>query len=134
MNMACIVKSRRPNGVVYVYRSVSVWDPQKKMSIPKRKLIGRIDPSSDEVVPTGKRGKRISDTAQTSSEKPILKLDKLNEEISAIEEAIAGQQKQYQDVIKQIRESLVKMQTLKIDMKRSEANLDALIRAVQPLV
>ena len=132
--MACIVKSRRPNGVVYAYRSVSVWDPQKKMSIPKRQLIGRIDPSSGEIVPTGKRGKRISDTAQASSEEPVPKLDKLNEEISAIEEAIAGQQKQYQDVIEQIRESLVKMQTLKIDMKRSEAALDALIRAVQPLV
>lgn len=136
--MSCIVKSRSPNGVVYVYRSTSVWNAEKKMSVPKRQLIGKIDPATGEVVPTGKRGRPRKDAIQAEelggSERPVLKLDKINDEISAIEEAIAGQQRQYQGVIAKVREDLVKMQTLQVEMRKSEATLNALIKAIQPLV
>ena len=46
----------RKNGVTYVYRAVSHWDKEKKMSRQKKKLIGKLDADGN-VVPTGKRGR-----------------------------------------------------------------------------
>ena len=136
--MSCLVKSHRPNGVTYVYRSTSVWDSSRKMSIPKRKLIGKINPETGEIVPTGKRGRRRKDTeqvgAQAPSENLVPEMDRINEEVRSITEAIAGQQEQYQAVLQQARENLVKMQTLRVELKKSEATLAELIKAIQPLV
>ena len=42
----------------YVYSSEYFWDPVKKQSRSKRRVIGKIDPETGEVVPTGKRGRR----------------------------------------------------------------------------
>ena len=136
--MSCLVKSHRPNGVTYVYRSTSVWDSSRKMSIPKRKLIGKINPETGEIVPTGKRGRRRKDTeqvgAQAPSENLVPEMDRINEEVRSITEAIADQQEQYQAVLQQARENLVKMQTLRVELKKSEATLAELIKAIQPLV
>ena len=125
--MSCLVKSHRPNGVTYVYRSTSVWDSSRKMSIPKRKLIGKINPETGEIVPTGKRGRRRKDTeqvgAQAPSENLVPEMDRINEEVRSITEAIADQQEQYQAVLQQARENLVKMQTLRVELKKSEATL-----------
>ena len=136
--MSCIVKSRNPNGVTYVYRSTSVWDPVKKMSIPKRQCIGKIDPQSGEVVPTGKRGRRRKDTEQAgelaATERPAIEMDGINDEVGRSNETIADQRRRYQDTLMQVRDDLTQMQALKVELKRSEATLDALIKAIQPLL
>ena len=55
--MACIVKSyNKKSGVTYVYSSVSVWDPEAKISRPQRRLIGKLN-AEGEIVPTGKPGR-----------------------------------------------------------------------------
>ena len=41
--------------VTYVYESVSYWDKELKQPRSHRKLIGRIDPATGDVVPTGRR-------------------------------------------------------------------------------
>lgn len=57
--MAAIVyQTNKKTGITYVYESVSHWDKEKKQSRSRRKLIGKIDPQTKQVVPTRKRVKR----------------------------------------------------------------------------
>ena len=42
----------------YVYESESYWDPDKQQPRNRRRLIGRIDPATGEIVPTGRPGRR----------------------------------------------------------------------------
>ena len=56
--MAIIKKFNKQNGTTYVYDSVSYWDKEKQQPRSKRKLIGKIDPVSGEIVPTEGRGRK----------------------------------------------------------------------------
>jgi cysteinyl-tRNA synthetase len=48
----------KQNGVTYVYEVIeNYWDKEKKQSRSKRKLIGKIDPATGEMVPTSSRGR-----------------------------------------------------------------------------
>lgn len=44
-------------GITYVYESESYYDSENHQSRSKRKLIGKIDPETGEMVPTGKKGR-----------------------------------------------------------------------------
>lgn len=53
------VRYANQSGTVYVYDSVSEWDPVKKQSRSKRKCIGKVDPQTGEIIPTsGRRGRK----------------------------------------------------------------------------
>ena len=57
--MASIIKKyNKQTGVTYVYESESYWDKEKKQPRSRRKLIGKLDPETGEIVPTGGRGNR----------------------------------------------------------------------------
>lgn len=56
--VSIIKKLNKQTGVTYVYESESYWDKEKKQPRSKRKLIGRIDEETGEIVPTGGRGNR----------------------------------------------------------------------------
>ena len=45
----------KKTGAIYVYENYPYWDKQKKQGRAKRKCIGKVDPSTGEVVPTHKR-------------------------------------------------------------------------------
>ena len=50
----------KQNGVTYVYEvTQNYWDKEKKRPQTKRKLIGKIDPETNEIVPTAKRKKHV---------------------------------------------------------------------------
>ncbi len=53
-----IKKLNKQTGVTYVYESESYWDKEKKQPRSRRKLIGKIDGETGEIVPTGGRGGR----------------------------------------------------------------------------
>ena len=56
--MASIIKKlNKQTGFTYVYESEFYWDKDKKQPRSKRKLIGKIDEETGEIVPTGTRGK-----------------------------------------------------------------------------
>ena len=59
--MAIVKVHNKARNVTYVYESVSYWDKELKQPRSHRKLIGRIDPATGDVVPTGNRKK--ADTA-----------------------------------------------------------------------
>lgn len=57
--MASIIrKLNKQTGITYVYESESYWDKEKKQPRSRRKLIGKIDQETGEIVPTGGRGKK----------------------------------------------------------------------------
>lgn len=56
--MAIITQYHRDTNTTYVYESTSYWDPEKGQSRSKRKCIGKIDPETGQMVPTGKRGRQ----------------------------------------------------------------------------
>ena len=61
--MAIVKQFDKRSGNTYVYESTSYWDKEKKQPRSKRKLIGRLDAETGEVVPTDGRGKRRSQTS-----------------------------------------------------------------------
>lgn len=51
--MTSIIRSLdRRSGITYVYESESYWDREKKAPRSRRRLIGKVDPETGEVVPT----------------------------------------------------------------------------------
>ncbi len=54
--MSIVKMTNKKTGVTYVYESVSYWDKEKQQPRNKRKLIGKLDPVTGEIIPTGKRG------------------------------------------------------------------------------
>lgn len=61
--MATIIyQTDKRSGITYAYNSVSYWDKEKKQSRAKRTLIGRLDTTTNEIVPTDGRcrAKRVS--------------------------------------------------------------------------
>lgn len=56
--MALVRQHDKRSGITYVYESTSYWDKEKQQSRSHRKLIGRLDPETGNVVPTKGWGKR----------------------------------------------------------------------------
>ncbi len=68
--MAIIRVHNKARNITYVYESESYWDKELKQPRSHRRLIGRIDPVTGEIVPTAKRtgttGRK--DSSQTHSD------------------------------------------------------------------
>jgi hypothetical protein len=67
-----IVKYTNPKtGVVYAYESTGRWNPQTQRNEPVRTYLGRVDPETGEIIPTGgKRGRKRRTPAETGEETP----------------------------------------------------------------
>jgi transposase len=64
---AVVYQKNAKTGVTYVYESISHWDKEKRQSRAVRKCIGKLDPSTNEIIPTRKRKRKIEpeDSART---------------------------------------------------------------------
>ena len=58
--MGIIYQTDKRSGITYAYENQSFWDPELKRSKSKRKLIGRVDPKTKEIIPTDGRCKKRS--------------------------------------------------------------------------
>lgn len=63
--MSIVKLLNKKTGISYVYESKSYWDPQKKQSRNTRRIIGKIDPETGEIVPTGPRGRPRKEQPQS---------------------------------------------------------------------
>lgn len=59
--MAQVKQLDKRSGITYVYESVAHWDKEKRQSRAVRKLVGRLDPKTGEILPTDGRGRRRRD-------------------------------------------------------------------------
>ena len=64
--MAIIKQTNKKTGITYVIDSESYWDKEKQQPRSRRKIIGKIDPVTGEVVPTNRHQKRKSDVTETT--------------------------------------------------------------------
>lgn len=70
--MAAIIHQKdKRSGITYAYESISHWDKEKKQSRSKRRLIGRVDDVTGEIVPTDGRGKKLKSDRTVKKRGPI---------------------------------------------------------------
>ena len=58
--MGIVYQKDKRTGTTYVYENQSFWDKELKRSRSKRRLIGKLDEATGEVVPTDGRCKKLS--------------------------------------------------------------------------
>ena len=61
--MGIVYQKDKRSGITYAYESKAYWDKEKKQSRAKRKLIGRVDEATGEIVPTDGRVRRARERA-----------------------------------------------------------------------
>lgn len=100
--MPIVKMLNKKTGITYVYESESFWDKEKQQPRNRRKLIGKIDPDTGQIVPTGKSGRKASDdehdllgqvVEKKTEDSPVQPnlisvLDERNEEISALKKKV----------------------------------------------
>lgn len=106
-----IIKQYDPrSGKTYVYESQSYWDKEKKQPRAKRRLIGRLDEATGEVVPTDGRGRKRKSPAvpagSTDVEKLQAELREKEARIRQLEEENRGLKQKNQDVADSLKELL----------------------------
>ena len=76
-----ITKSKdKRTGITYVYESESYWDKDLKAPRNHKKLIGKIDEETGEIVPTGKRGRKPKEKNEERDDRDYKKLYEADEE------------------------------------------------------
>ena len=66
--MGIIYQKDKRTGITYAYESKAVWDKEKKQSRAHRRLIGKVDPDSGEIVPTDGHGRKRSPSYDPSTD------------------------------------------------------------------
>ena len=90
--MAIIKQYDKRSGITYAYESHSYWDPEKKMTRARRKLIGRVDPVTGEITPTDGRNRKKQQTEESMDYEKLYK--KLLKKVEAQDVLIESLKKQ----------------------------------------
>ena len=128
--MAIINLYNKKLNVTYVYDSVSYWDKDLKQPRSKRKLIGKRDPVTNEIIPTSGRGRRQN--ADAPSEKKSvhndssadLKYEKCLEAIREKDTTIQEQKKQIADLQSRLRACLSAMKQAESLLNKTSSGND----------
>ena len=97
--MSIYTSYNKQNDTYYVYDTQYVFDEKKQRKVQKRRCIGKIDPVTKDIIPTGKRGrpqKKVSEksneneTSTTYANDSVLQvLSKLSARINMIEKVMS---------------------------------------------
>ena len=68
-----VFQKNKKSGVIYAYKNLPYWDTEKKQSRASRKLLGKVDPISGNIVPT--RSRETKEIAVQTAENPAFPLD-----------------------------------------------------------
>ena len=132
--MSCIVKAYdKKTGNTYLYESVSRWDPEKKRPSPLRRCIGKLDPVTGQLVPTGKRGrpkKAKPDAGESSVDGAHSKdIAALRRQLSDAQNRIRRGESQYKTLEAKNKALEAENQRLKSNLRACRSSLAALKRA-----
>lgn len=64
--MSIVRQYNKKTDTVYIYQSISYYRPDKKRCYYKRKLLGKEDPETGKLIPTGPKGKHSNHRAPES--------------------------------------------------------------------
>jgi len=68
--VAIVYQTDKRSGITYAYESISHWDIEKQQSRAKRKLIGRVDKITGEIVPTDGRNRKKREAKLSEEQAP----------------------------------------------------------------
>ena len=129
--MAIINLYNKKLNVTYVYDSVSYWDKDLKQPRSKRKLIGKRDPVTNEIIPTSGRGRRNNTDASASEKQSAhsdssteLKYEKCLEAIREKDSTILEQKKQIADLQSRLRACLSAMKQAEALLNKTSSGND----------
>lgn len=129
--MAIINLYNKKLNVTYVYDSVSYWDKDLKQPRSKRKLIGKRDPVTNEIIPTSGRGRRNNTDASASEKQSAhsdssteLKYEKCLEAIREKDTTIQEQKKQIADLQSRLRACLSAMKQAESLLNKTSSGND----------
>jgi hypothetical protein len=93
--MGIIYQTDKRSGITYAYENKAYWDKEKKQSRSKRELIGRVDPTTGDIVPTDGRNKKNNSKAEAGKNTDYKKLyEQLLKKYAALETLYAALQKE----------------------------------------
>ncbi len=103
--MAIIKQYHKDTDTTYVYSSESYWDPDLKQSRSKRTCIGKIDPATGEMIPTGKRGRKKTKDEDDSSEytRLLTQYDELKKENITLNGQVLSLEKELAETSKELK-------------------------------
>lgn len=121
--MAIIQQYHKDTDTTYVYESESYWVPELGQSRSRRKLLGKLDPVTGEIVPCGKRG-------------PKKKQAEVGEEqVSASEYSkLLGQYEQSQTEATKLRLNLTEMEKELSDLRKQNQRMANTIQKIRGLI
>lgn len=121
--MAIIQQYHKDTDTTYVYESESYWVPELGQSRSRRKLLGKLDPVTGEIVPCGKRGPKKK-SPETSEE-----------QVSASEYTkLRGKYEQSQTEATKLRLSLTEMEKELSDLKKQNQRMASTIQKIRGLI
>lgn len=104
--MSLVKLKDKRTGTTYIYESESYWDKEKKQPRSHRKLIGKLDEETGEIIPTGGTRKKSSkkETGESGSQEPVTEyiraIAEKEEQLRALKEENRVLLKEKQDILK----------------------------------
>ena len=121
--MAIIRQYHKDTDTTYVYESESYWVPELGQSRSRRKLLGKIDPVTGEIVPCGKRGPKKKTPESSEEQVPVSEYIRLQ-----------GQYEQSQTEAMKLRLSLTEMEKELSDLRRQNQRMASTIQKIRGLI
>jgi len=118
--MSIVKQYHKESNTTYVYESQSYWDAEKKQSRSKRRLIGKVDPITGDIIPTGKRGRKSSKPQPVSEEQ--VRATEIKYEQS--QWRLASQEKTLQDQEQRIHELEQRITLMEAAMQKAAVTLE----------
>ena len=127
--MSCIVRSyNKANNTTYRYESVSYRDPITKKPRSHRRCIGKLDPETGQIVPTGKRG-RPKKQPSPAVEKSMEIKPGANSQAALVDAVTRLQEEQAQ-----AKALDVEVRQLRLQMKQIKTAMGSLVEAANKIL
>lgn len=105
--MAIIKQYHKDTNTTYVYESESYWDPELKQSRSRRTCIGKIDPETGEMIPTGRRGRKKTKNEASSDDSELQKvlsqLEEVKKDNVSLNGRIAALEKELEETSRELK-------------------------------
>ncbi len=133
--MAILYQRNKKNGVTYVFDAQSYYVPSLHQSRKKKRLIGKLDPISGEVIPTGPRGRPRKKPlapaeAQEAQEAPEAQREPERSALEAAKLKLA----ECAQTIDQLNKTVSDLRAENAEQKRTISDLSSKIERIQRIL
>ena len=114
--MSIVKGYSKQNDTTYFYEQDYKWNPVTKRPEGTRKLIGKLDPSTGKMIPTGRKGRPKKDSGASASGKEDMRHARL--------------QGQIDELTRRVQDLSSENDDLKLQVKRYEKKIQAIVKAI----